>query len=76
VVRYEDLCEQPAEELKRIFEHCGLPIDSRILAESTSRLRRPDYYQSGFGAAELECIVDAVAPTMLRYGYASVDSLS
>jgi hypothetical protein len=72
LVRYEDLCEQPAQELERIVEHCGLPIDPRILADYASRLRRPDYYQSGFGAAELECIVDLAAPTMLRYGYASV----
>jgi hypothetical protein len=76
LVRYEDLCEQPADELVRIFEHCGLPIDSRILAESASQLRQPDYYRSGFGAAELECIVDVAASTMLRYGYASAGTLS
>ncbi len=76
LVRYEDLCEQPAEELKRIFEHCAVPVDARKLADSTTRLRQPDYYQSGLGAADLECIVELAAPTMFRYGYASGGTVS
>lgn len=73
VVRYEDLCERPMQELQRIFEHCGVTIDAKKLAASTSQFRPPDYYQGGFGAAEHDSILDAARPTMLRYGYAPGD---
>jgi hypothetical protein len=76
LVRYEDLCERPTDELARIFRHCGVTIDARLLADSASRLRRPDYYQSGLGAAELARILDVAAPTMRRYGYATSDPVS
>lgn len=69
VIRYEDLCDRPAEELRRSFEHCRVPVDPRMLAESASRLQKPDYYRSSLGNAERERIIDATAPTMARFGY-------
>jgi hypothetical protein len=69
VIRYEDLCDRPAEAVRRIFEHCRVPVDPAMLAESASRLQKPDYYRSSLGNAERERIIDAAAPTMARYGY-------
>jgi hypothetical protein len=69
VIRYEDLCEQPAGELQRILEHCYLDVDARMIAEWAPRLRQPDYYQGGLGALERQVIVDLTTPTLTRYGY-------
>jgi hypothetical protein len=74
VIRYEDLCERPTQELQRIFDHCDVTIDSKRMAEATSQFQPPDYYQDGLGAADHASIMDAARPTMLRYGYAPVGS--
>ena len=71
VVRYEDLCDRPAEVLQQIIEHCRVPVDPRMLADAASRLQKPDYYRSGLGDAERERLIDAAAPTMARYGYSA-----
>jgi hypothetical protein len=71
IVRYEDLCDRPAEELQQIIEHCRVPVDPRMLDNAASRLQNPDYYRSGLGQAETERLIDAAAPTMARYGYSA-----
>jgi Sulfotransferase family len=69
VIRYEDLCERPAQELQKIFDHCGVTIDPDQLAAWTSQFQPPAYYEDGFSAADLERIIDMTAPTMQKYGY-------
>lgn len=39
VVRYEDICNDPAREMKRLLDHCGLPWHAQVedfIARSTS----------------------------------------
>lgn len=69
VIRYEDLCERPTEELQRILAHCRLEADPQKVAASASRLRRRDYYRSGLTAAERQEVIVTAGPTMVRYGY-------
>jgi hypothetical protein len=61
--------------VRRIFEHCRVPVDPQMLAETAARLQKPDYYRSSLGNAERERIVDAAAPTMTRYGYSATTAL-
>lgn len=45
-VRYEDVCERPLEEVKRLFEHCRLesmPSVEEFIASSTASERK-EYY--------------------------------
>ena len=67
VVRFEDLCERPAEELIRILKHCELTDTNTILEKFVPRIHRPDYYKNPFAAEELESIESQTAATARRY---------
>lgn len=69
VVRHEDLCEHPAQELQRILAHCQIKADPEKIAESASRLQRTGNYAGGLTAAEKQQVIEAAGPTMARFGY-------
>jgi hypothetical protein len=69
VVRFEDLCERPAEVLKRLLDHCQLPETKPVIDKFAPTIRQPDYYSSSFTADELAIIQKETAGTAQRWGY-------
>ncbi|MDQ1013427.1 hypothetical protein QFZ82_007995 [Streptomyces sp. V4I23] len=71
VVRYEDLCGNPAETIDRILAHTGLSHDdfAATRAQYTEKLSLPDYYRPAFNDAELADIVDATHNVAEAFGY-------
>jgi hypothetical protein len=69
VVRFEELCEAPAETLRTVLGKCGLPDADDIAARYAPGIRRPSYYTSPFSAADHEVIADLTAGTARRWGY-------
>lgn len=58
VLRYEDLCEDPADTMRRMMEHCRLEADAEVLDRFSGRLKPPGYYKPGFSEEELSAITD------------------
>lgn len=56
VVRFEALCDAPADVLRDLFAHCRLDVDDDTLAREAAAVRFPAYYQRDFTAAEVETI--------------------
>ncbi|HEV3344725.1 MAG TPA: sulfotransferase [Pirellulales bacterium] len=69
VVRFEALCESPAETLARLFEHVALPDADGIIERYASVIRQPDYYASPLTADDEAIIHDATAETARLWGY-------
>jgi len=83
-VRYEDLVTAPAEQLRRLQEHCGMPADSTSLAPSTiyvgtgpggtDRRRAPDDASVGkarrvLTREQIAAVEAAAAEVLARLGY-------
>jgi hypothetical protein len=71
IVRYEDLCGNPAETIDRIVTHTGLSHDdfTPTRAQYMEKLSLPDYYRPAFSAAELADIVNATQNVAEAFGY-------
>ncbi len=67
IVRYEKMCEQPADTLKGLFNHCQLDLDEPKLMELASRVQHPTYYQPDFTDAERQLIDDITSPVVERF---------
>jgi len=74
-VRYEDFVADPQAHLRRIAERCDLRWDGpaqRRLGAPAARLalgERNDAWKRRFDAADLECLMPIIGPTLRRYGY-------
>ena len=55
-VPFERFCENPAEVLTRLCEHCEFDGASARIAEFAARVRVPNYYTHGFTDADLAVI--------------------
>ena len=69
IVRFEDLCDAPAETIRALLDHCALPDGERVIARFTPAIRPPDYYRSSFSTAELAVIRAETAHTASQWGY-------
>ncbi len=69
VVRFEDLCAQPAAVLQKLALHCGLD-DPAFIEKQANRLRAPTYYRVRFSEADVKIIGEETAATGARFGYA------
>jgi hypothetical protein len=69
VVRFEAMCEAPAETLRTVFEHCILPDAERLIEQYASRIRYPTYYKSPFSPAELGVIKNETSGAAGLWGY-------
>src|SRR3546814_2622722 len=45
IVRFEDLCREPAEKLHALFDHCRLGADAGLIADLAATIRFPGYYR-------------------------------
>lgn len=68
VVRYEDLCADPAATMREVLAHCRVK-DETIAEHAAARVRAPDYYAPDFTPAETRLIATITAPVADRYGY-------
>lgn len=71
VVRYEDLCGDPARTIDRILAHTGLSSDpfAATRARYREKLSPPDYYRPVFTDTELADIGDATRDVAAAFGY-------
>jgi hypothetical protein len=71
VIRYEDLCENPAETIDKILEHSELPLNNyeKIKKYYIRHLHKPTYYTPNFSKQELQDIADITKATASRFGY-------
>ncbi|HEU4986106.1 MAG TPA: sulfotransferase [Rhizobiaceae bacterium] len=68
VMRYEDLCRDPAGRLSAVLDHCGLK-DNGLIAAARDEISPPDYYEPSFTEAEREEIRHRTAEVAARFGY-------
>lgn len=68
VLRYEDLCGDPAATLALLAEHCELP-DSDAMRKFTSGISAPNYYEPDFTAEDESAIAEETAEVAARFGY-------
>lgn len=68
IVRYEDLCDDPASVVAGVLDHCGLSPDG-IPERAAAAISRPDYYRPSFGGQELDRIHAIAGAAAERLGY-------
>ena len=71
IIRYEDLCENPAETIDKILEHSELPLNNfeKIKRYYIRNLHKPTYYTPNFSNQELMDISEVTNATASRFGY-------
>jgi hypothetical protein len=69
VVRFEALCESPAETLRALFAHCELADSEPIITRFASQIAQPDYYRASFSPDELRLIREITGTTASKWGY-------
>ena len=69
VVRFEALCDAPAQTLRDALEHCALPEAEAVVAQHAGRIRRPAYYTKNLSSRDLEVIQEHTAATARLWGY-------
>jgi hypothetical protein len=69
VVRYEALCDTPAEVVEGVLRHAGLADAARLAEAFAPRVRRPDYYRHSFTPEEVAVIRAETASAAKLWGY-------
>ncbi len=71
VVRYEELCEQPAAAIDRILQHTQLDSDafSDVREHYIAKLHKPSYYRPMYTENEREDIINETTSVARRFGY-------
>ena len=84
-VRYEDLCVQPEQTLRRLFAFLGVDAEARranfravehhvigngMRLDSASEVRLDDRWRTNLGEAELRTFESIAGPLNRRFGYA------
>jgi Sulfotransferase family len=68
VVRYEDLCADPATTLTAVLDHCGLAHDD-LPEVAREQISAPNYYEPNFTEAERTTIRSRTEAVAARFGY-------
>lgn len=68
IVRYEDLCADPAKTLTAVCDHCALGA-GELPALARAMVSAPAYYRPAFSESELETIQARTATVASRFGY-------
>ncbi|MCA9265045.1 MAG: sulfotransferase [Planctomycetales bacterium] len=69
IIRYEELCSDPAVVLSRLFSDCALDNAESIIANYAERLHRPTYYRPQFTDAEETAIEEETRDVASWFGY-------
>jgi hypothetical protein len=75
VVRYEVLCESPAETLRAVLRHCNLPDADAIIRQMTPAISQPCYYAETLTHTDLGVIREETEETAARWGYSTHPSV-
>ena len=66
VIDYQRLCEEPQQQLARVFRHCGYEPGDAYLRTQAERIAAPTYYRPSFSDAELATIEELTRETYTR----------
>ncbi len=69
VLRFEDLCGDPAAQLGRLFDHVHLENAGSVIEYFSGRIRTPDDRQWSHNAAQLGIIREETEETAARFAY-------
>jgi Sulfotransferase family len=73
VLRYEDLCDRPAEILGQLLQHVDLPDESKHLTQRwLSSLSRPAYYDPKFTPEQEQAIHEETDSVAAELGYQNI----
>jgi hypothetical protein len=72
VLRFEDLCMDPAAQLGRLFDHVRLENPDSVIEYFSGRIRTPDDRQGGHTAAQLGIIREETEETAARFAYSAL----
>jgi hypothetical protein len=67
VIRFEALCDSPAETLSAVLRHCELPDAETIIDRYAPTIRRPSYYSSNFSSDDLLAIDELTTATARQW---------
>lgn len=73
VMRYEDLCAAPFEEIGIAYRHALLQQPPGLIQRQADWVSAPNYYDPGFTPQDLEVIYEETAATARRFGYYSAE---
>lgn len=68
-VRFETLCDSPADTLAAVLKHCELPDSERIVEHFAPTIRAPAYYQTNFTPDELRTSDELTTATARQWEY-------
>ncbi len=70
IVRYDDLCEFPAEKIDEILEHTELSTKKFEMVKKfyITHLHKPTYYTPNFSQKDITYISEITKPTAARFG--------
>jgi hypothetical protein len=71
IVRFESMCDAPAETLRAVTDHCRLAEAEPVIGRFSTVVRRPTYYQSPLSPSDLAVIRDETARSAEWWGYGS-----
>ena len=69
ILRYEDLCDESDETIRRLLSHCALSDHDEVVGSFAARLDRPGYYRPDFSGADLAAIIEETGTVAARFGY-------
>ncbi len=69
IVRYEDLCENPQQQLSQIADHCDLEMEADYIKGCATNICAPAYYDVNLDARDIAMIKDITSQTARLYGY-------
>ena len=71
VIRYEDLCAEPAKHMERLLEHFAVPVTSDVLARAEELISISPSAGRWRDAPrdELAAVLEAGAPGLAEFGY-------
>lgn len=70
VVRFEDLCSDPAGTITTVLDHCELAIND-LPETARTMVSRPTYYEPEFTESERRAIAARTAAVAAGFGYSS-----
>jgi hypothetical protein len=71
IVRYEDLCNSPSEQIDRIISHLELDANrfKDIKSHYVGELKPPSYYRTKYSDEEQDAIIRITHDTAKKFGY-------
>ncbi len=71
VIRYEDLCVDPAAHCERLLDHLGIPVTDAVLSKARDSVKLSSSAGRWKQAepAEIEALLEAGEPALSQFGY-------